>query len=266
MGSIVVKGSTSGEVTINAPAVAGSTSISLPTVTGGSFVVSNSSGNVGIGTSSPSSTIDIQNTTQKTSLTGTSYSVLNLKSTTNTGDYAGITFQSSAGYPGSIIAYQQTASGGQLALGITNNYGLGITAEAMRIDASGRVTMPLQPAFWAYSTVTAATWTATNIIFDAAPVNRGSCYNTTNGRFTAPVAGFYVFGAMIQNQSSTAYMEIEFRVNGAKAYDTQVGQQNGYKVPLVAAYQLSAGDYVNIGVVNGTAYGDYTSFYGYLVG
>ena len=97
------------------------------------------SGNVGIGTSSPSCRLDVQNATQKTSLTGTSFGVLNLKSTTATGDYAALTFSSSAGVPGAVMAYQQTASGGQIAFGISNNYGSGITSEAARFDSSGRL-------------------------------------------------------------------------------------------------------------------------------
>ena len=47
---IKLNGATSGYVQIDAPAVAGSTQITLPATTGGSFVVSDSSGNVGIGT------------------------------------------------------------------------------------------------------------------------------------------------------------------------------------------------------------------------
>jgi len=155
---------------------------------------------------------------------------------------------------------------------ITNNE-VGILAfstsgtERMRIDSSGRVTLPYQPAFWAYTTNGSATFAATTIIFDASPTNRGSCYNTSNGRFTAPVAGFYVFGGMLQNNSSSAYLEVEFRVNNAKQNDTQVAQiQNGQKAVMSAAYYLNANDYVTFYVFSGTVVGDYTSAWGYLVG
>ena len=49
MSSIVVAGDTSGTVTLQAPAVAGSTVLNLPTVTGGTLVTSDSSGIVSIG-------------------------------------------------------------------------------------------------------------------------------------------------------------------------------------------------------------------------
>ena len=59
MSSVVIQGDTSGSVTIQAPAISGTTIINLPTVTGGNFVVSDSSGNVGIGTNTPRGKLDI---------------------------------------------------------------------------------------------------------------------------------------------------------------------------------------------------------------
>lgn len=59
MSSVVIAGNTSGSVTLQAPDVAGSTTINLPTVSGGTLVTSNSSGNVGIGTSSPSTRLEV---------------------------------------------------------------------------------------------------------------------------------------------------------------------------------------------------------------
>jgi hypothetical protein len=102
-------------------------------------MVLDASGNVGIGTSSPAARMDVQSATQRTSFTGTAVGVLNVKSTTATGDYASITFQGSGGYPASKIAYQQTASGGTLSFGTSNDYGAGITNTAMIIDSSGRL-------------------------------------------------------------------------------------------------------------------------------
>jgi hypothetical protein len=163
--------------------------------------------------------------------------------------------QTTTGSKGGYITFKTCASG-------TNTQ-----TERARIDSSGRFTLPYQPAFWAYTTNSSATFAATTIIFDSSPTNRGSCYNTSNGRFTAPVAGFYVFGGMLQNNSSSAYLEVEFRVNNAKQNDTQVAQiQSGQKAVMSAAYYLNANDYVTFYVFNGTVLGDYTSAWGYLVG
>ena len=71
--------------------------------------------------------------------------------------------------------------------------------ERMRIDASGRVTMPYQPAFRAglstgNSQDSSQPYTYTGVIaWDQIQVNRGSYYSSSNGRFTAPVAGCYCF-------------------------------------------------------------------------
>ena len=74
--SLRLNGSTSGYVEIDAPAVAGTTSITIPATTGGQFVVTDSSGNVnldsgtlyvdavnnrvGVGTASPQGTLEVR--------------------------------------------------------------------------------------------------------------------------------------------------------------------------------------------------------------
>jgi hypothetical protein len=50
----------SGTLTIASPNTNSDVTINLPTVTGGDFIVSNASGNVGIGTSSPQHRLDVQ--------------------------------------------------------------------------------------------------------------------------------------------------------------------------------------------------------------
>jgi hypothetical protein len=59
MGNLTLNGATSGQITLAPTAVAGTTTITLPAVTGGSFIVSDSSGNVGIGTTSPSQKLQV---------------------------------------------------------------------------------------------------------------------------------------------------------------------------------------------------------------
>jgi hypothetical protein len=63
------------------------------------------------------------------------------------------------------------------------------STERMSVDASGRVAMPYQPAFWGNknSAGSTGTWICNEVI-----VNRGSHYNTGTGLFTCPVAGAYV--------------------------------------------------------------------------
>jgi hypothetical protein len=74
MSAVVIAGDTSGTVTLDAPAVAGTTVLTLPATSGtvltqnpsapADSLVVNASGNVGIGTSSPSARLDVSATSQ----------------------------------------------------------------------------------------------------------------------------------------------------------------------------------------------------------
>lgn len=99
----------------------------------------------------------------------------------------------------------------------------GATAERMRIDSSGRVTIASIPSFLAYfSGVPATDGTITSgsdYVFESTKYNVGSHYNTSNGRFTAPVAGLYEFNFSAyytNSNSSTARMQTAWKVNGTE--------------------------------------------------
>jgi hypothetical protein len=96
-------------------------------------------GNVGIGTPTPVTKLEVVDTVQQTVFAGTSKGQIHVRSTTATGDYSALTFGSSAGQPGAKMAFQQTAAGGMLQFGTTNNYGAGITNTAMTIDPTGSI-------------------------------------------------------------------------------------------------------------------------------
>jgi len=161
----------------------------------------------------------------------------------------------------------------------TNNAG-----ERMRINAAGQVTLPYQPAFYAWynggnSTRTTGAFTS----FTSTRVNRGSHYNTSNGRFTAPIAGVYefIFSLLWRNDSGdTGAGEISLGVNGSNlnargmAYSSSPGT-NGYHTQTLvrAVLSLSAGDYVTGWIhVSGTSVGNWYYgenlgyFSGYLLG
>jgi hypothetical protein len=102
-------------------------------------------------------------------------------------------------------------------------------SDAMKLDSSGRVSYPRKPAFaavgqpgWLYSNSYGGTSDRElNSImnWNLAHQYGGSNFSTGNGRFTAPVAGYYHFSTMwyfySNNNSTNAYVHTFFRKNGS---------------------------------------------------
>ena len=150
-------------------------------------------------------------------------------------------------------------------------------AERLRIDSSGRVTMPYQPSFFAYKNGADTTTNVGSIIvFDGTSHNIGSNYSTSTGKFTAPVAGVYAFHAQIWAKNATSLARTQFFVNSGNV--TQHGMNpagvnlsdHTYQMSMVRF--LSANDTVDIRVdsSNLTYYAgggsSHSFFSGYLIG
>jgi len=143
----------------------------------------------------------------------------------------------------------------------------------MIIDDAGRVTMPYQPAFCAHAN--GSSYSAnTPIIFQNPQFNIGSHYNATNGRFTAPVSGRYIFYTQLLGDSSGNRALGFISVNGASGASGQNVEISGYtgaynSVQASTVLNLSANDYVQIVPSNTYYYSASTYqniFYGYLIG
>ena len=144
-------------------------------------------------------------------------------------------------------------------------------AERMKIDAYGRVTKPNQPLFVAQKSAVISG--GGSVVFNTVVENVGSHYNSSNGRFTAPVAGYYWFCCKIN-----AYKRIDwhFRRNGSNsgAANREIGQfntsnQDGwYSHNLVRIFELNVNDWMEVYVTNITQNsdpGEWITFQGYLL-
>jgi hypothetical protein len=262
---------------VSAPAVQGGTA---GTTTGEYFPATNqwavatngtqamlvdASQNVGIGTSSPGNRLDVRSST-------TGVARLQANGATSTSVFAN-----------TILALASNGSGADATLNFTDStaynsyigaasgslyFATNGTSERMRINSSGYVTMPYQPAFRA----TGNTGNQTNgadATYNQTSFNTGSCYNTSNYRFTAPVAGRYAFQWTMRNQGAGQVYCLLYVNNSAAAAPALELVTTGSSAHTSAStvLNLSANDYVTvrIGSANCSIDGS-DSFSGWLIG
>ncbi len=213
-----------------------------------------SSGNVGIGTASP--------------ISGRALTL------NNASNYYGIRFQVGGTSIAQLI--QETTGFFYIDSNMNNESGGTIfrtgATERMRIDSSGRITAPYQTTFSVFNlnfpSGTAGVGTGGTVL-----VNIGSCYNSSNGRFTAPVTGTYVFGLSVQAfaSGSTTYIDTVLLVNGSQVGSTFVSgyggvHNNHMQITGTVTATLNANDYAQIGVDYGARSGTQNIFTGFLIG
>ena len=154
---------------------------------------------------------------------------------------------------------------------------------AMTIDTAGRVLQPTKPAFHATSTGSGFTHNQT-LVFNTAHLNVGSCYDTSTGKFTAPVAGVYFFYHKNIGTSVSTVLRVKVYYNDsvfssyktiATRQDTSTGNDYAEGV-LNFVVSLNANDTIHLfltadngssGIYNDNSGGQgFNYFGGYLIG
>ena len=246
------------------------------TVDTNTLYVDSANNRVGVGTSSPSNQLHVyRNTTD-----GSAASLI-LENAGTTGSYA--TLDAKAGSVQTFLysdaagnalgvagATLRTVSDHPLLFGTSNT-------ERMRIDASGRVTMPYQPSFRAhYNGGTIANGTV--IGWNSTDFNTGGHYSTSTGRFTAPIAGKYAFFVQVHHAQGAGYTAshsfFDIRKNGGGIHRF-IGRwtvDDWYELTAQIVVELAANDYVDVLVASannqwmGSNRSDHNHFTGYLIG
>ena len=209
---------------------------------------------------------------------GTAYST----GVTNNGASSGnIDFEPRNDSP-SYLVYQCTSHGGMVgniyirgAAG--NNTNVGVTTFVGAVRQTGN------PVFYVQMTTANYTLTTTEtaLVYNDAKVNVGNHYDTSNGRFTAPVSGLYEFAYTSIGASGVDVYRYTLYINGSYAYnerpqlrvDNKVSGKYQTNGEFVVYKQMTAGQYAQVyaksdagtnGFSNNST--GYTYFRGRLIG
>lgn len=179
-----------------------------------------------------------------------------------------------------------TIQGANNSVSITANgiTGLSINSSDFAVQSS-RPYFVVQGPSAAWINYSSAAWNT--MTFSSEVVDNGNNYNTSNGRFTAPVSGTYYFHALTYTYKNTAttadsYTHPLFIINGS--YTTrQATYTTSYRLRSRTYYDgayssdteindifyLAAGDYVQYQIYSSSTlqyYSNQTIFGGFLIG
>jgi hypothetical protein len=141
-------------------------------------------------------------------------------------------------------------------------------SDRLTIDTSGRTRLPSQPRFFAWRDAGQVN-AGTVAVFNQTNINVGGHYNTSNGRFTAPITGTYYFcvsGIGFTGGTTRLYP----RPNGSRWNDFHLRFANTANYAdgeRSWIWDMTAGQWMDIEVAEQPVYGvgTYLSWYGFLL-
>ena len=144
---------------------------------------------------------------------------------------------------------------------------------AMQMTHDGIVMKPEHPAFSAYKYDNSSQVSSGVYVFNTVSWNRGNHYNSSNGRFTAPVAGFYFFHFTLQGYGGTSGgRHVRIQLNGTDYWNNGTntpfydeGAGNHHNWSMGQGIYMAEGDYATVTSSQGMR-GMQSGFSGFLVG
>ena len=144
----------------------------------------------------------------------------------------------------------------------------------LQANHAKHIRMPSQPSFAAYRNQ--STWNVNGavMVFNATRHNIGNHYDTSNGRFTAPIAGSYQinFFSIYRGNHTNAYVQLYkngARINGGDIHFTYYDLGTNWdNVSFSQVISLSTGDYLTMYSPNNVDWhgNHWQLFSGYLLG
>ena len=126
----------------------------------------------------------------------------------------------------------------------------------------------LRIGFTAGATSDSNTWSSGTLVFPKVITNVGNGYNPSDGVFTAPRAGVYVFFVNVQGYS-TQSIYVDIVLNGSTKVRTTAhcGDRRDYYEagPNLAVLSLQTGDRVWVKHHSGQGYFTLSTFSGFLI-